>query len=228
MDLIDEYIDAMGSRNNIDINKIPWDAFKTILIENLYGGKIDNEYDSKILVSLVEMFFTPESFDSSYPLFRTEDPGETILKMPDGIKFSQFLNWVEKMPDLESPTWSGLPPNVEKLLKSSQTARAVSELHKLQDVNEEEVTLEKKKEEKKNSQLKWLSEVNEKVTKYSQILPKELRRLERTEELMNNPLFRFLEREVTVASKLLNNIQRYSGDIKDMTSGKTLATNVLR
>lgn len=45
---------------------------------------------------------------------------------------------------------------------------------------------------------------------------------------MNNPLFRFLEREVTVASKLLNNIQRFSGDIKDMTSGKTLATNVLR
>jgi dynein heavy chain 1 len=49
----------MGSRNNVDINKIPWDAFRTILIENLYGGKIDNEYDSKILISLVEMFFTP-------------------------------------------------------------------------------------------------------------------------------------------------------------------------
>ena len=61
----------------------------------------------------------------------------------------------------------------------------------------------------------------------SQILPKELWRLERTEELMNNPLFRFMEK-VTVASKLLNNIQRYSGDIKDMTSGKTLVTNLLR
>jgi hypothetical protein len=45
------------------------------------------------------------------------------------------------MPDLESPTWSGLPPNVEKLLKSAQTTRAVTELHKLQDLNEEEVTL---------------------------------------------------------------------------------------
>ena len=111
------------------------------------------------------MFFIPESFDSNYPLFRTEDNGETIFKMPAGIKFSQFLNLVEKMPDLECPTWSGLPPNVEKLFKSSQTVRAVLELHKLQDVNKEEVTLEKKKEEKKNSQLKWLSEVNEKVTK---------------------------------------------------------------
>ncbi len=135
----------MGSRNNVDINKIPWDAFRTILIENLYGGKIDNEYDSKILISLVEMFFTPQSFNSSYPLYRTEDPNEFVLKMPDGIKYSQFYSWVEKLPDSESPTWSGLPLNVEKILKSSNTTRAIYELNKLQDVNEEQVTLEKKK-----------------------------------------------------------------------------------
>lgn len=95
-------------------------------------------------------------------------------------------------------------------------------------MNEEEVTLEKKKEEKKSSQLKWLSEVNEKVSKYLQILPKEMQRLERTETLMNNPLFRFLEREVTVATKLLNSIIKNSADIQDMCLGKTLATNLLR
>jgi dynein heavy chain 1, cytosolic len=90
------------------------------------------------------------------------------------------------------------------------------------------VTLEKKKEDSKNSQLKWLSEVNEKVTKYIKILPKEVKKLARTEDLMNNPLFRFLEREVTVASKLLNIITKNSGDIQDMCEGRTLATNVLR
>jgi dynein heavy chain 1 len=45
---------------------------------------------------------------------------------------------------------------------------------------------------------------------------------------MNNPLFRFLEREVTVATKMLNNIQKNSIDIQDMCSGKILATNLLR
>ena len=45
---------------------------------------------------------------------------------------------------------------------------------------------------------------------------------------MNNPLFRFLEREVTVATKLLNSITKNSGDIQDMCEGRTLATNVLR
>lgn len=45
---------------------------------------------------------------------------------------------------------------------------------------------------------------------------------------MNNPLFRFLEREVTVATKMLKSITKNSIDIQDMCSGKTLATNVLR
>jgi dynein heavy chain 1, cytosolic len=45
---------------------------------------------------------------------------------------------------------------------------------------------------------------------------------------MNNPLFRFLEREVTVASKLLNVVNKNSTDIIEMCQGRTLATNVLR
>lgn len=134
LDLIDEYIDSFGNRSNIDIEKIPWDAFQTILIENLYGGKVDNQYDSKILVSLVEMFFTSNSFDSSYPLYRSDDPTDKPFTMPDGHKYSQFLSWVEKLPNIESPAWSGLPNNVEKILKAEQTNRAINELIRLQDV----------------------------------------------------------------------------------------------
>jgi dynein heavy chain 1 len=69
LDLINEYIDSMGDRNNIDPNLIPWDAIKTILTHNLYGAKIDNDYDWKILCSLVDNLFTPKAFDPKYPLF---------------------------------------------------------------------------------------------------------------------------------------------------------------
>ena len=100
--------------------------------------------------------------------------------MPDGIKYHQFLSWVEKLPDTESPAWSGLPVTVEKILKTQQTNRTINEVYRLQDVNEEQVTLEKKKEDKQNKQLKWLEEVNDKVQKFSGILPKEITRLERT------------------------------------------------
>lgn len=104
----------------------------------------------------------------------------------------------------------------------------MNKLYQLQDVNEEQVTLEKKKEDKKNKQVKWLSDVNEKVIKYLEILPKEISKLARTEDNMNNPLFRFLEREVTVASKLLGKIDKNCADTLDLCNGKILATNVLR
>ena len=64
LDLIDEFIDSLGSdRSNIDPSKLPWEAIKVILTQNIYGGKIDNDYDGLILNSLVDHLFTPLSFD---------------------------------------------------------------------------------------------------------------------------------------------------------------------
>lgn len=90
LDLIDEFVDQMGERTNISPEKLPWDALRTILTQNLYGGKIDNEYDHKILASLVERYFTPKSFDPTYSLF--ESPGgESVLTVPEALKTTQYM-----------------------------------------------------------------------------------------------------------------------------------------
>ena len=73
MDLIDEFVDSLGDKSNIDPEKLPWDAIKTILCHNLYGGKIDNEYDNKILESLVEHLFNVKAFDKNYDMFSTSE-----------------------------------------------------------------------------------------------------------------------------------------------------------
>ena len=81
IDLIDECIDQVaGSSANIDPNLIPWQAIKVILTQNIYGAKIDNEYDSKILVSLIEQYFSPRSFEENCRLF--DSP--SAVKMPIG------------------------------------------------------------------------------------------------------------------------------------------------
>lgn len=78
----------MGERSNIDPNLIPWDAIKTILTHNLYGAKIDNDYDGKILKSLVDNLFTPKAFDPNYSLFTSFDKDVPELKMPEAIRQS--------------------------------------------------------------------------------------------------------------------------------------------
>ena len=51
---------------------LPWDAIVTILKQSLYGGKIDNIYDQKILDSLINHFFTPKSFDKNFQMFKND------------------------------------------------------------------------------------------------------------------------------------------------------------
>ena len=76
IDLIDECIDL-----NIDPNLIPWQAIKVILTQNIYGAKIDNEYDSKILVTLIDQYFNPKSFEENCRLFESSNQ---VVKMPIG------------------------------------------------------------------------------------------------------------------------------------------------
>lgn len=55
LDCVDEWLDSMGkARKNVDPDKIPWDALRTLLAQTVFGGKIDNNFDNKILQSLVD------------------------------------------------------------------------------------------------------------------------------------------------------------------------------
>ena len=69
---------------NVAPEKIPWEAMKSLISQSVYGGKIDNEFDDKILKSLVNQFFSPNCFDISFPLF-TAPKGSDVepLAIPD-------------------------------------------------------------------------------------------------------------------------------------------------
>ena len=86
LDCIDEWIDSMGTgRSNIDPDKIPWDALRTLISQSVFGGKIDNEFDVKILRSLVDQFFRSEAYNNNFKLFEAPvgtDP-DAVLQVPD-------------------------------------------------------------------------------------------------------------------------------------------------
>lgn len=225
MDLVDEYVDIQGTRRNLPIDKIPWDAIRSVLINNIYGGKIDNDYDTLILKSLVEQYFCEESFDDQNSMVpEIEDP---LLKCPQANETKDFYTWVKNLPNNESPIWSGLPHNAEKVLKEKKAAYTLSTLWNIQDISDEQITDITPDYKKANtageadggSQVKWLGELGIRVKDYLSILPGNLSVLARSANSLLDPLFRFLEREVNVASKLLGVTRGNLGDIDDMCSG---------
>lgn len=123
LDCIDEWLDSMGkNRTNVDPDKIPWDALRTLISQSIFGGKIDNEFDNKILNSLVNQFFRPESYNVGFKLFEPAvgSSEDATLIVPEAGSHSEFMQWIKAINLTETPAWSGLPNNVEKIVKERQ------------------------------------------------------------------------------------------------------------
>lgn len=127
------------NRQNVDPDKIPWDALRTLISQSIFGGKIDNEFDNKILNSLVDRFFRPESYSLGFRLFEpavgsSED--ETLV-VPEAKSHSEFVQWIKGITLAETPAWSGLPNNVEKIVRERQGKNLLTNIKLLQGTGDD-------------------------------------------------------------------------------------------
>ena len=74
-------------RTNLPPDKVPWSALRTLLSQCIYGGRIDNDFDQRLLNSFVNRLFTVKSFNSEFPLMQgiDGDPNKNII-IPEGIR----------------------------------------------------------------------------------------------------------------------------------------------
>jgi dynein heavy chain 1, cytosolic len=101
---------------------------RTMLTE-MYGGKIDDEGDFAVLKSLVDNFMTPAAFEAEHNVLTGLSPdNEGVLLLPDGTQWSDFMKWVQSLPEREPPTFLGLPANAEKLLLVGQAKEMMGNL----------------------------------------------------------------------------------------------------
>lgn len=219
LDIIDEYINLQGNKKNISLEDIPFEALQSIITENIYGGKIDNQYDLKILQSIVYQYLNPDSFDPKKSLVL--DRQNPVLN-PDGVNFSDFKTWVENLEKDETPVWAGLPLSANDILNTQKIETLLTMFSLVQTNSDETVSLDEVQKGSAGSEKSnQLLELADRVNRYLDILPKDLKKLERNEKLISNPLFRFLEREVTVLSNLLKTVRRTLNDVSDFATGRS-------
>ena len=90
------------------------------------------------------------------------------------------------------------------------------------------IAQEAKSSNEKESKAAWLVKLQPKIEKMIQLLPLQLEVLQRTSQSITNPLFRFLEREVTIASQLLDTVRGDLLLLRELCSGERKSTNILK
>ena len=123
-------------RTNIAPQKIPWDLIR-ILITESYGGKIDDTGDFQQLSDLVNSFMTPAAFELDHKLVDGGPQGDASLTVPEGSTREEFMQWVNRLPEREPPTYLGLPGNAEKLLLVEHGQNTIANLQRVTEILEE-------------------------------------------------------------------------------------------
>ncbi|KAG6921004.1 dynein cytoplasmic 1 heavy chain 1, partial [Chelydra serpentina] len=140
-DTIDTWLDDTAKgRQNISPDKIPWSALKTLMAQSIYGGRIDNEFDQRLLNTFLERLFTTSSFDSEFKLACKVD-GHKDIQMPDGIRREEFVQWVELLPDTQpnpSRAWFTKNNAAKKCFSPHRGIDMISKMLKMQMLEDED------------------------------------------------------------------------------------------
>merc|ERR1719495_984851 len=87
-DMLDTWVDntSMG-RTTLPPGKVPWKAMKTLLSQCIYGGKIDNEFDQKLLDAFLSKLFNEKCFDTDYNLVGGANGANQLqIHIPDCVR----------------------------------------------------------------------------------------------------------------------------------------------
>jgi len=109
---------------------VDWTTLIGVLEFAVYGSRVDNEFDSRLVRQYLALFLRSDILDGPR---RKGTSGLEIppFDIPATTNMSDFRARVEQLPDLDNPQSFGMAPNADRSLQRINSARVVSTLRQL-------------------------------------------------------------------------------------------------
>ena len=121
-------IDMIGSGSIGEGSKaIDWETVIGLMENAIYGGRVDNNYDYKVLNVYLRQYFNPDVLRGGHG--KLADRGFS-MPAPTTAKAS-YVSLIDGLPEEDIPSFFGLPMNVERSVQRAQSALVVSQLKSL-------------------------------------------------------------------------------------------------
>lgn len=230
LSVIDRWISAASrGLSHMDPALLNWKAIRCLLSESLYGGRVDNPFDDQLLHALIDRLFVPASFDSRFPLVaycHTDGSRETVLTIPEGTCKADFEKWIDTLPVYNSPVWLGLPATAERRYLSQQGSYILRSSLLLQDQIDVEASLGEGANQASASG--WMKDLAVQAESWLAATMVEIKVMQATPELLQNPVFRFLSRDIEEMKKLQHTVVHDLECVVGVCRGKVKSTHGVR
>jgi dynein heavy chain len=133
---------------------ISWSTVQYMVSEVQYGGKITDDFDRRLMATYCAAWMNPSitSADYSYNPASLIEPisGDFNYSIPDSQEHADYISFLEKFPQIDSPEISGLHPNADLTFRIKEVNQIQSTLSMTQPkgsgggtVSREDVVYEK-------------------------------------------------------------------------------------
>ncbi|PFH54718.1 hypothetical protein AMATHDRAFT_72478 [Amanita thiersii Skay4041] len=226
---IDNWLNSVAKgRANIDPATIPWDALRTLIKQSVYGGRVDSDFDQRVLDAFVDSLFTSHAYNVDFDLVPNMT-GTPLLNAPDGTKIEHFLTWVQSLPDREPPSWLSLPATAERVIAVVQGNELLGKLRRMRMLADDEDDVPTSSTKSHTSQQPaWMRTLFERCREWLEQLPMEFNTLAKPTTDNQDPLHRLFAREGTIGHKLLYQVRKDLADVVKVCQGELKQTNHLR
>nr|XP_023024309.1 dynein heavy chain 10, axonemal [Leptinotarsa decemlineata] len=93
-------------------SRIPWNSLKYLIGEVMYGGRVIDDFDRRIVATYMDEYMGDFLFDTFQPFHFYKDNTVDYVIPPDGEK-DNYIDFIDELPLTNSPDVFGLHPNAE-------------------------------------------------------------------------------------------------------------------
>lgn len=129
--IMDAAAAAAANDGGLDI-----DVVHGLMEDAIYGGRIDNPYDARVLKAYLRRFFSQDVIEGRCPL-------NCNLSVPIPCSYEAAFSAVSKFTDHDTPELFGLPMNIERSIQRTASIKVADKLRKLNVVDSESLLFDR-------------------------------------------------------------------------------------
>ncbi|KAI3646052.1 hypothetical protein MP228_008980 [Amoeboaphelidium protococcarum] len=109
-----------NGKSNINVQQLPLQQFKFVLMNLIYGSSLENEFDQRILKSLVDSLMSVDVFGKECMLL-----GQKELALSASGQYQDLQKFADGLSQNTMPQWIGLPEDSDIVMAQSRVQKAL-------------------------------------------------------------------------------------------------------
>lgn len=114
-------------------DQIPWGTLRYLIGEAMYGGRVSDSFDRRILATYLDEYLGDFLFDKFHPFHFYKNEADAVdYKLPDYGTKENYTTYIDSLPIVQTPEVFGLHPNADISYYTITTKRLWKDLINLQ------------------------------------------------------------------------------------------------